>query len=159
MNIIGQVVVNRSEMERMTLFSDRVRRNVKQEIQRLTIQLQNKVKAEKLNGQVLRRRTGTLFRSIGQRVEDNGDAVFGYVGTNLDYGIAHEFGLKGAVTVRAHQRLIRQAWGHPIPPQSINVRAFSRNVNLKERAFLRTSLKEFADTARTRIQQAVRGSI
>lgn len=159
MKIVGEVVVRRSEMDRLLSMPDRARRNVKTEIQRLTIQLQNKVKSEKLNGQVLHRRTGTLFRSIGQRVEDNGDSIFGYVGTNLGYGIAHEFGLKAAVAVGAHQRKITQVWGRSISPKTISVSSFSRNVNMKERSFLRSSLKEFAGIARARIQQAIKGAV
>lgn len=60
----------------------------------------------KLTGQALRRRTGTLIRSVtaSPRVELVLDNVVGSFGSNLDYARAHELGFHGRVQVRAHSR-------------------------------------------------------
>lgn len=64
------------------------------------------VTKEKLLGQYLRRRTGTLIRSevASQRVNQQGDVIVGSFGTNLDYGIKWEEGFDGYETVPAHTR-------------------------------------------------------
>jgi len=64
------------------------------------------VTKEKLLGQYLNRRTGTLIRSevASQRVNQGGDLVVGSFGTNLDYGIKWEEGFDGYETVPAHTR-------------------------------------------------------
>lgn len=59
---------------------------------------------EKLRGQVLRRRTGTLIRSVtaSQKVTVSKEGVVGSFGTNLWYGVAHEQGFTGSINVPAH---------------------------------------------------------
>ena len=54
--------------------------------------LSSYVKREKLSGQVLKNRTGTLRRSINAKITVGTDSVTGQVGTNLVYAKAHEFG-------------------------------------------------------------------
>ena len=155
-HIVGEVATDGRELDRLNRSAQNVYLSVKQEVSRLAVELQNKVKSEKLNGSVLHRRTGTLMRSIDQRVTEESSGIFGYVGTNLRYGIAHEFGVNESVTVRAHTRIITQAFGRTIDPTTVNVRSFSRNMHLPERSFLRTSLREFSDTVRDRIIASVR---
>jgi phage gpG-like protein len=112
-------------------------------IGRLTLMLLRKVKAEKLSGQVLKVRTGRLRRSINQRIEGANTAhVSGVVGTNVRYGRTHELGFKGTVKVKESLRTQVQAWGKPISPIKVHVRAHDRNVDLPERSFLRSSLRE-----------------
>lgn len=50
----------------------------------------NHAKGEKLSGQVLDVQTGTLRRSVGQEVSEDGLST--RVGTNVFYGAIHEFG-------------------------------------------------------------------
>jgi hypothetical protein len=114
-------------------------------ISKLSIDLQMKVRDEKLSGQVLKNRTGTLRRSIVERVDDGGTIITGIVGSDTSvakYGAAHEYGFQGTVTVRAHARRITQAFGRPIAPKEIEVSAHSMRMNLPERSFLRSSLHE-----------------
>ena len=58
--------------------------------EKLTIILQSYVKQNKLSGQVLKRQTGTLSRSIARRVEEGPGGVTGVVGTNITYGVGFE---------------------------------------------------------------------
>jgi len=61
-------------------------------VQRLALMLVAKVKEEKLSGQVLNVRTGTLRRSIYQQLSSNTSRVCAFVGTNVEYAGIHEFG-------------------------------------------------------------------
>jgi phage gpG-like protein len=105
-------------------------------------------KQDKLTGQVLNVRTGRLRRSITQRVEEEGGSVVGYVGTNVKYARAHEFGFTGNVTVREHLRRTKGG-------KEATVRAHSRNMHLPERSFLRSALKDLQPA----IRQDIRGGI
>lgn len=53
--------------------------------------------------------TGRLRNSISHDVELTEKGVVGRIGTNVVYGAYHEFGFKGTVQVRAHQRHIEDA--------------------------------------------------
>lgn len=60
---------------------------------------------QKVNGQVLRRRTGNLSRSIStQNVSADDSEVRYRVWTNVPYARVHEYGFEGVVNVKAHYR-------------------------------------------------------
>ena len=54
----------------------------------------------------------------------------------------HEFGFSGTQNVRESLRTVKQAFGRPISPVEAIVRAHSRKVDLPERSFLRSALRE-----------------
>ncbi len=109
----------------------------------LVIKLQRNVVRDKLSGQVLNVRTGTLRRSIGQAVSDVGAKIVGFVSTNVKYAPPHEYGFRGTVNVRAHLREVKEAFGKRLKtPVTASVGAYSRTVNLPERSFLRSALRE-----------------
>jgi phage gpG-like protein len=132
---------------------------VRNAVSRLTIGLQNKVVSEKLSGQVLKNRTGTLRRSIIERVEESATSITGIVGTNLVYAAAHEYGFQGTVNVREHTRRISQAFGRPIAPVEATVRAHSMRMNLPERSYLRSSLREYQPTIEDGLSSAVKEAV
>lgn len=107
------------------------RQGLRTGILRSVIKLQRHVQQDKLSGQVLHVRTGRLRRSIAQNVEASGNEITGIVSTAVSYAKTHEYGFKGTVNVRAHDRN-----GHP-------VRGHTRQVNLPERSFLRSALADF----------------
>ena len=114
----------------------------KASITRSTMRVLAKAK-QKVSGEVLKNRTGTLRRAINFRVEDAGGRIVGTVGIKLRYAAAHEYGFKGTVTVRAHLRTMKVAWGRPVKqPRKIEVGAHTMKMNLPERSFLRSSLRE-----------------
>ena len=113
-------------------------------IGRAALKLQREVVQNKLSGQVLSVRTGTLRRSIDQVVTSEGNSVVGIVSTNVKYGRVHEYGFKGTVSVRESLRQIKEAFGKSITPKTVTVRAHSRKVNLPERSFLRSALRDLA---------------
>jgi phage gpG-like protein len=128
---------------------------VTREMRSIAVDLQRYVKDHKLSGQVLRNRTGTLRRSINQKVEVRGESVTAIVGTNVVYGAFWEYGFHGVEQVRAHQRTIDQAFGRPISPVSFAVRAHSRNVNQAARSFLRSALADMRQQITNRLRSAV----
>ena len=50
---------------------------------------------------------------------------------------------------------IKKAWGKPIKPKSIMVSAYTRNMNLPERSFLRTALREMTPEIQAEIDKAL----
>lgn len=128
--------------------------------------LVERIKTEKLRGQVLNRISGTLLRSWAAKVPPVAlpDGWLGGGGTNLNYAIAHEFGVDKtkAVQVRAHSR--RQASRDTYRKSAANYRrggtgvvlasegmavvhTFTRQQHtvLKERRYARSSLEEIRD--------------
>jgi phage gpG-like protein len=126
-------------------------------VTRLRLQLEGRVK-DKLSGEVLQVRTGTLRRSITGEVLDSQTEVTGIVGTNVPYAAAHEYGFHGTETVKEHLRTITKAFGKEIKAGSVTftVRSHSRKVDLPERSFLRSALAEMDEQIKTELAEAVR---
>jgi len=88
------------------------------------------------------RDTGRLMASIGNvlDVSRSGTRQIMEIGTNVVYANVHQFGFSGSVTqnVRAHKRVITQAFGRSISPTEVNVKAHSRTIeqNIPARPFL-----------------------
>lgn len=111
-------------------------------VSRLGIEVQTSVKEDKLTGQALSVRTGTLRRSINLRVTEDAAGVVASVGTNVVYGAIHEYGYQGAMTVRAHTR------------GNHSVRTHTRQVNLPARSFLRSTLQDMTPHIQTTLREA-----
>lgn len=149
-------------------FRKRFRQQLMRVMNQLTIEVQRSVKADKLSGQVLHVRTGTLRRSINRRVEEQGGMIIGSVGTNVQYAAAHEYGFKGVVTVKehlrrekAHMKSIKFQPGKKLLQSKTKNTGFSsiigehtRKMNLPERSFLRSTLKQYEGTIRDRLALA-----
>lgn len=138
-----------------------VHSKILREMSQLTIELQRNVQG-KLSGEVLKNRTGTLRRSITQRVEDHDAQILGIVGADMRearYAAAHEYGFHGSVEVKEHERRISMAFGKPITPRTITVGAHPMRMNLPERSYLRSALQEFEARAVAGLDQAVKDAI
>lgn len=133
--------------------------NVEQSIGRLTLKLLTRVKVNKLSGQVLNVRTGRLRRSITYVVNKTPSRITGIVGTNVEYARAHELGFSGEVSVKAHLREIKKAWGKDITPRTVEVRTHSRQVNLPAKSFLRSAMEEMTPEIIQTLQQSIRQGI
>jgi hypothetical protein len=131
---------------------------VRTSLTRATFMLVGYVKTNKLSGQVLRVKTGTLRRKINGRVSETSNSITGQVGVKLAYAAAHEYGLDVDESVRAHLRTIKQAFGRSIAPVTFEVKAHSRHVHLPERSFLRSSLREMTPEIQNMIRAAVVGA-
>jgi phage gpG-like protein len=91
-------------LARLSGVAPKLQANLVRVIRRLAIEVQGAVKETKLSGQALHVRTGTLRRSINQRVDVMGENIIATVGTNVRYAAVHEFGFDGPVHVREHLR-------------------------------------------------------
>lgn len=122
-------------------------------VMRLTMKLLRRVKL-KLSDDVLNVRTGRLRRSINTRFSSPAAGkTEGAVGTNIPYAKQHEFG--ETVNVKAHLRLVKQAWGRQLKtPVWSNVSAHS--VTYPERSFLRSALAEMRGEIQKDLRQTAK---
>lgn len=150
MKITGTVVGTESVASRFLSLRPRIKAQVSETVRRLTIGLQAHVKADKLSGQVLKNRTGTLRRSINSRITDSGESVIGSVGTNISYARIHEYGFNGTVTVREHLRKTQSG-------RMATVRAHSMRMNIPKRSFLRSALDDMRPAILAGIEQSLHG--
>lgn len=128
-------------------------------IAKLGTDLQNNVRQDKLSGQLLAARSGSLRSSIELQTIERGMATTATVFTNLDYAAAHEFGFAGTVNVRASLREIKEVFGHPIAETTVGVRAHSRRMDLPERSFLRSALDEMSPDINAGVDAALREAV
>lgn len=138
---------------------DRIDAEVRQSIASSTLKLLIKVKREKLNGQVLNKRTGRLGRSITQKLIELSNGVAGIVGTNVEYAPPHEYGFNGDVTVKAHLRMIKKAFGKSISPKQVSIKTHTRKVNLPENSFLRSALEEMRKEIKQDLEVSIQRGI
>ena len=157
--ITGRVSGDAAVLLRLKAMNVRVRDALRRGVTREAIALTRFVKEEKLSGQVLKNRTGTLRRKINYVVSETSAGVTGSVGVKLSYAAAHEYGVDKVVTVREHLRTIKEAWGRPISPVSATVRAHQRHMRLPERSFLRSSLRDRSPAIREALRLAVHEAI
>lgn len=154
MSIDGIVTGDKEVARNFGRITPAVRVELVKAVGRITLKLMRESVQNKLSGQVLKRRTGTLARAVTQspRTFEVGQTIVGTVGVNditgkggrapVKYGRAHEYGFSGTVTVKEHLRLVKKAFGKQLKsPVWSTVRTHSARVNLPERSFLRSALK------------------
>lgn len=93
-------------------------------------------------------RTNRLRSSLRRtRAQISGDlGVASSIGSNVEYLGPHEFGFKGAVNVRSHQRRMTQLFGQPLAQAvTVNVRAHKRQVSIRKRAPIRRGITDRMD--------------
>lgn len=148
---------------RLDAFPKKLRPELKTRTIRLSIALQSHVKQNKLSGQVLKRRTGTLSRSIARKVDEDAHGVTGRVGTNVKYAAIHEFGgktkphviepkTKGALAFEAYTSMGQ--WGMHLNKIIVG-RVNHPGSQMPERSFLRSSLAEFSDEITASYREAL----
>ena len=142
------------------------------------------VRDNKLSGQMLNlkapgnkllplgQRSGKLKDSITFRVDSEENTIAAVVGTNVEYAAIHEFGFNGPESVRAHLRrhveqhkmlvtgkLSKKTWAVPKSEGSIQVKAFTREMNMPERSFLRSTLAERKEEFRQGLMAATNKAV
>ena len=138
--------------------NNRVKVEIRRTITALTLKLQRMVQEDMLSGQRLNVQSGRLRGSLASKVEETGGVIEGIVsagGAHVKYAFIHEFGLSAAISIKEHLRHIKQAFGRPITPRDVLVKAHSRVVNFKERRFMRDSLDEIAKIVPKNIDKAI----
>jgi hypothetical protein len=153
--ISAYLVGDEQLLERLRGISDAVNSGLARCITQLGIDLQRNVQQDKLSGQVLKSRTGTLKSSIDRRVDQSAQGTTTDIFTALRYGAAQEYGFTGTVSVGASLRRIREAFGRPIAEKTISVRAYDRRMALPERSFLRSALDDMTPAIRDAVDAAL----
>lgn len=157
--IKGALIGGKELVARVGRLDSVVKGALRQSITKLSIKLQRLVK-QKLSDNVLRVRTGRLRRSITCKVDEQTWQIIGTVGTNVEYAARHEFGFHGTENVRAHLRMMKQAFGRPVKnPRKIMVQQHSRTVNTPARSFLRSSLADMQDEIVADMQSAITAAV
>ncbi len=139
--ITGTVTGDDRVIARLDSMGAAIQERVVKAVLRSAIDLESYVRKNKLAGQLLKRRTGTLAASIQHKVVVSGGSVTGIVGSRvnesapLKYAAIHEYGFSGQVNVRAHTRR-----------NGASVREHVRNENVSAKRYLRGSLEERRDT-------------
>ena len=121
----------------------------------LAIELQRRVQ-DGLSGEVLSSRSGALKSSIGLRIDQHSAAIAATVFSDSLYARAHEYGFAGTVNVKASLRRITEAFGRPFAGKTIEVKGYTRRMDLPERSFLRSALEDLAPAIREATEAALR---
>ena len=152
--ITAYLVGDQRMLERLGALPDAVNSELLRAITQLGIELQRDVKQNKLSGQELRSRTGSLRASIDLRIDQKG-AITASVSSDSRYAGAQEYGFAGTVSVRASLRRITEAFGRPIAGKTINVRSYNRRMDLPKRSFLRSALEDMRPAIREEVEAAL----
>ena len=132
--------------------------NVRTTTRSLTITLLRKVKEEKLNGQILKNKTGRLSRSVTDRYAESANAFSGEVFTNVEYARIHEYGgqTKPHIILPKNKRALAFIMGG----KDIVVKSVHHpGSKFPERSFMRSALAEMKPTIQSSYEQAVRESL
>ena len=151
---------------RLNLFEQGMRERLRKVLNLAAAAVAIQAKTKYLDGDPLKRKTGTLRRSVQQgRVHEEKYEMSVKIGTNVVYGKPHEYGLKVFQHVRAHMRMTKGSMKsarrilrarkaefgmkafHGEQKQlartlGISVRAFDRTIQFKERPFMRPALRD-----------------
>ena len=111
--ITAYLVGDQQMLERLRALPDAINSGLLRAITQLGIALQRDAQQNKLSGEVLSSRTGSLRSSIDLQVDQSGP-ITASVFSNSRYARVHEYGFAGTVSVRASLRRIREAFGRPI---------------------------------------------
>lgn len=154
--ITAYLIGDAETLARIDSFPSKAHDKIRMKVESLAIQLQSKVKGEKLSDQLLHVRTGRLRNSITYKITETSNGIYGTVGTKVEYARAHEYGFHGHVTVKQHLRNITMAWGKELKtPHAIQVKSHSRQANVKEKSFLRGSLSEMTPQIKEGLQKVL----
>lgn len=122
---------------------------------RIVLKLTSKIKGEKLSGQVLKNKTGTLRRSISPSVSPvSSTSVIGKVGTNIEYASIHEYGGKTPphVILPKRGKALAFNWkGKDMVLAKVN----HPGSQMPERSFMRTALEEMRPEILQEFQNAI----
>jgi hypothetical protein len=153
--ITAYLVGDEQALQRLRGLPEAVNSRLLRAITQLGIDLQRDVQQDKLSGQVLRSRTGSLRSSIDVMVDQSGGAITASVFSDSRYAGVQEYGFAGTVSIRASLRRIREAFGRPIAEKTISVRAYDRRMDLPERSFLRSALDDMTPAIRDEVEAAL----
>jgi phage gpG-like protein len=161
---------------------NKLRAGVKKALSEIGYSLLGHIRSQKLSGQALKVRSGTLRGSVAMKVIDRGKELYVQVGTNKSYARIHEYGgtitgrpwltipLPEAKTAAGVVRMTARSWPDTFIQKSkagniiifqnqgddiIPLFVLKRSVDIPERPYMRSSLKEKTSEILSRIKTAV----
>lgn len=154
--IHAEVIGAGAVIRRFNVAAEETKKSLADEVQRLTIELQRRVKEGKLTGQVLHVKTGRLRRSVNVKFTKTDTAIYGSVGTNVKYGRTWELGF----TVPAHDIVPKNKLALFWPGADHPVRRVHRpEKDVAARPFLAPALAEMKAQVQARLLKAALGAI
>ena len=137
---------------RFSMLPAAIRAALAEKFAELAQRLQDKIRNDKLDGQVLNARDGRLRDSIEIALDEHGASL---MTSGVKYAAAQEYGFDGEESVAAHTRLVKEAFGRAIAPKTILIQAFARRMRLPEHSYMRSSLEEMQDEIAQALREAV----
>lgn len=150
-----EIIGARECVQRIKALTPAIREQLLKVVTALGFQLVGRVQSNRLSGQSLHVRTGTLRRSIKSRVEEGPTSVTGIVYTPIVYAPIHEFGFSGVVTVKEHLRHVTSN-KFISGANAFTVRSHTRRMNMPKRAFMQPELELMAPEIRKELIKAAR---
>jgi len=86
------------------------------------------------------------------------DGLEGEVFTTLEYARYQEFGFSDTQDVKAHTRTITQAFGEPITPKSVDVKAHKRTVDYEGHHYMQKGADENKDRFKEEVAAAIKNT-
>jgi hypothetical protein len=123
----------------------------------LVARLRDRVDAN-LSGGVLNARTGALRASLAAGLTEAG-GIAARVTAGTPYAAFQEYGFSGTESVRAHLRMQSMAFGRPIRPVAVQVRAYGRRVDYPAHSYLRSALADLSAEISGGVAAAVAGAL
>jgi HK97 gp10 family phage protein len=156
--MIELTLTGASELQdRLGAFGPRLQNSLQQAMERITLEAQIGVQA-KLEGPVLKHRTGNLVRNITRDVQSSSDGVSGTVGIgrNAWYGKLHE---EGFIGTGARKHLLH-------PPHLVTRKNGERvltgspyGIHIPARPFLVPTLRDMEDRIRQHLLDAIQEAL
>lgn len=170
MNISGQVIGDDRLVFKLQSLPNRLRKELATSMKRVALQLVGYVQKNKLSGQVLNVKTGTLRRSIRGVVTENEHSITALVdsraggGAPVVYAAIHEYG--GIIRMKARsQTIYHRLSGGEVKPRFVkksksnfarNVDVAAHSITMPMRSYLRTSLAENQGMIEQEVNAAVK---
>jgi hypothetical protein len=141
----------------------KVRVAAKSSLDMWAAELAGYIRSDKLSGDPLNRRSGRLSNSAHPILADDiGSTISAGAGggAGVPYAKAHEYGIQRNVVVSAYHRMQTMAWGKPMAnPREVLVNQHSSYLNLSERSYMRSALREQAPEGIAELRAAVKEAI
>ena len=151
-------VFSRLVREALIRAANNLRPELRKAMLRSAIHITGYVKREKLSGQVLHNRTGTLRRSINFDLRESDKVIGAAVGTNVEYAAIHEFGGR-TKPHRIEARFARALHFHWQGKEWFRKWVNHPGSVMPERSFLRSALAENQDWIREEVEMATRRAL
>lgn len=149
-------------LEKLGAVTGKVRVVAKSSLDMWATELAGYIKADKLSGQVLNRRSGRLSSSVHPVASETSTTTSAGAGggAGVPYAKAHEYGIQRNVVVSAYHRMQTMAWGKPMAnPREVLVNQHSSYINLPERSYMRSALQDKAPDGIAQLRAAVKEAI